>query len=66
MCVFEGECEAANFVEMVEFLLDVSVAEVRDFEVEISAVCSGYEGVGLVVSFLAIYLWTFRSRLRQN
>lgn len=35
-----------------------------DFEVSIAAACSGYEGIGLVVTFLAIYLYLFRSVLR--
>jgi exosortase E/protease (VPEID-CTERM system) len=34
------------------------------FIVRIAPQCSGYEGVGLVTVFLAIYLWLFRSRIR--
>ncbi len=34
------------------------------FLVQIAPQCSGYEGVGLVTVFLAIYLWLFRSRIR--
>lgn len=34
------------------------------FDVNIAAACSGYEGIGLVVTFLAIYLWMFRVTLR--
>src|SRR6266568_6665295 len=34
------------------------------FLVQIAPQCSGYEGVGLVTIFLAIYLWLFRSRIR--
>ncbi|NNL87911.1 MAG: exosortase E/protease, VPEID-CTERM system, partial [Marinicaulis sp.] len=37
---------------------------VKDFDVNIAAACSGYEGIGLVTTFLAIYLWIFRSVLR--
>ena len=34
------------------------------FKVQISPECSGYEGIGLVVAFLAIYLFLFRRELR--
>ena len=34
------------------------------FKVMIAPSCSGYEGVGLVVGFLSIYLWLFRKKLR--
>lgn len=34
------------------------------FKVNIAAACSGYEGIGLVTVFLAIYLWIFRSVLK--
>ncbi len=34
------------------------------FIVNIAAACSGYEGIGLVTAFLAIYLWIFRAVLR--
>ena len=49
-----------------DVVLDLARRTIRvgNFEVEISPVCSGYEGIGLVASFLAIYLWAFRSRLR--
>jgi exosortase E/protease (VPEID-CTERM system) len=30
----------------------------------IEEACSGYEGLGLVAAFLAVYLWIFRNRLR--
>jgi exosortase E/protease (VPEID-CTERM system) len=36
----------------------------QGFVVRIAPQCSGYEGIGLVIVFLAIYLWLFRSRLR--
>jgi len=35
-----------------------------DFLVNIAAACSGYEGIGMVIAFLAIYLWIFRSTLK--
>ena len=35
-----------------------------DFKVNIDAACSGYEGIGLVLVFLSIYLWIFRRELR--
>jgi exosortase E/protease (VPEID-CTERM system) len=34
------------------------------FVVQIWAPCSGYEGIGLVTVFLAMYLWLFRARIR--
>jgi exosortase E/protease (VPEID-CTERM system) len=34
------------------------------FSVEISAQCSGYEGIGLMWVFLGAYLWAFRASLR--
>lgn len=34
------------------------------FSVLISPSCSGYEGIGLVLAFLSIYLWLFRRELR--
>lgn len=37
---------------------------VGNFTVLIDAGCSGYEGVGLVIVFLTLYLWVFRETLR--
>jgi exosortase E/protease (VPEID-CTERM system) len=34
------------------------------FEVAIAPSCSGYEGIGLITLFLALYLWLFRKHLR--
>ncbi|MEO7275306.1 MAG: exosortase E/protease, VPEID-CTERM system [Vicinamibacterales bacterium] len=34
------------------------------FKVTIAPACSGYEGIGLVLAFLSIYLWLFRKELR--
>ena len=34
------------------------------FRVEIAPSCSGYEGIGLIVAFVGVYLWLFRSGLR--
>jgi len=34
------------------------------FQVEIASECSGYEGIALILLFLTIYLWLFRSALR--
>ena len=34
------------------------------FKVHIAPSCSGYEGIGLVLVFLSIYLWLFRRELR--
>jgi exosortase E/protease (VPEID-CTERM system) len=35
-----------------------------DFQVEISAACSGYEGIGLIIAFLSLFVWMFREQLR--
>lgn len=40
------------------------VIGVGEFDVNIAAACSGYEGIGLVVTFLAVYLWIFRTNLK--
>jgi exosortase E/protease (VPEID-CTERM system) len=37
---------------------------VGDFTVRVLAECSGYEGIGLICVFLAIYMWAFRASLR--
>jgi exosortase E/protease (VPEID-CTERM system) len=34
------------------------------FTVRVDSGCSGYEGIGLVLVFLGLYLWVFRSSLR--
>jgi exosortase E/protease (VPEID-CTERM system) len=34
------------------------------FSVNIAPECSGYEGIGLIVTFLGVYLWLFRARLQ--
>lgn len=46
--------------------IDYSTKEVyfRDFAVRIDAQCSGYEGIGLVVSFLTIFIYAMRKTLR--
>jgi exosortase E/protease (VPEID-CTERM system) len=36
----------------------------RLFSVQVAPDCSGYEGIGLVVVFVAIQLWLWRARLR--
>lgn len=35
-----------------------------DFLVNIAPQCSGYEGIGLITVFLALYLWLFRKEVR--
>ncbi len=37
---------------------------IGNFRVQIAPVCSGFEGIGLIVAFLAAYLWRFRNTLR--
>lgn len=45
---------------------DPSNAEIgtTDFWVEVAPVCSGYEGIGLIIVFLTAYLVVFRERFR--
>ncbi|WP_165793623.1 exosortase E/protease, VPEID-CTERM system [Hyphococcus luteus] len=40
------------------------VIGVSGFKVNIASACSGYEGIGLVVTFLMIYFWVFRRSLK--
>ena len=35
----------------------------NSFSVQIAPVCSGYEGMGLITVFVAVYLWLFRKEL---
>jgi exosortase E/protease (VPEID-CTERM system) len=62
-------------LRVVYFLLSLYESDVRvDFDTRILSVgtfrvfvdqgCSGYEGIGLVLVFLGLYLWVFRSALR--
>ena len=34
------------------------------FSLEIACACGGYEGIGLILIFLAVYCWLFRHALR--
>jgi exosortase E/protease (VPEID-CTERM system) len=43
---------------------DEHILGAGSFLVTISPQCSGYEGIGLITVFLAIYLWLFRSQIR--
>ena len=43
---------------------DTRVLSVGTFRVFIDQGCSGYEGIGLVLVFLGLYLWVFRTALR--
>jgi exosortase E/protease (VPEID-CTERM system) len=45
--------------EPAEFLVGTPT-----FTVTIAPACSGYQGIGLVLVFLGVYLWLFRSSLR--
>jgi exosortase/archaeosortase family protein len=36
----------------------------RLFKVRISPECSGYEGIGLILAFLSVYLWILAPRSR--
>jgi exosortase E/protease (VPEID-CTERM system) len=43
---------------------DTRTLGVGAFSVYIDEACSGYEGIGLVLVFLGLYLWVFRGSLR--
>jgi exosortase E/protease (VPEID-CTERM system) len=43
---------------------DTLVIGTDRFLVEIAPSCSGYEGIGLVLVFLSVFLWSFRQDLR--
>jgi exosortase E/protease (VPEID-CTERM system) len=55
LSVFEG----GAFMDMQERILGVG-----DFRVQIWAPCSGYEGIALILAFLAVFFWIFRGFLR--
>lgn len=44
--------------------LDRALLGVGDFHVLILRECSGYEGIGLVLTILSLYMWIFRGNLR--
>ena len=54
-----GLYEGNAFLDMENRILGA-----EDFRVQIWAQCAGYEGIGLIVAFLAIYIWVFRAHLR--
>lgn len=51
--------EANPFIDVGQHTLGA-----EQFRVQIWAACSGYEGIGLVTAFLAIFMWVFRAHLR--
>ena len=65
---------SATFI-VAEWLLRLVYADViadpsqlllgtHGFRVQIAPQCSGYEGIALIITFLAVYLWLFRARIR--
>ena len=52
------------FVTDIVVVAEERLLGIDDFVVNIAAACSGYEGIGLVTTFLAVYLWIFRSVLK--
>jgi exosortase E/protease (VPEID-CTERM system) len=40
------------------------VIGISDFRILIAPACSGYEGIGLILMFLGVYVWLFRADLR--
>jgi exosortase E/protease (VPEID-CTERM system) len=55
---------AKVLVPAVEIDPSECVIGVPDFAIEIAPQCSGYEGLGLTLVFVAAFLWFFRHRLR--
>ena len=51
------------YTDVIYELADYTIGT-SAFEVEIAPSCSGYEGIGLITLFLALYLWLFRKHLR--
>lgn len=43
---------------------EAKVIGLGDFAVNIAPACSGYEGIGLITAFTAIYLWVHRDALK--
>lgn len=48
----------------IEFDAASRVISTPRFGIEIAPACSGYEGMGLALVFLSLFLWSFRDRLR--
>jgi exosortase E/protease (VPEID-CTERM system) len=48
----------------VSYTLQEHIVGTSAFQVMIAPSCSGYEGMGAVTAFLALYLWLFRQHLR--
>jgi exosortase E/protease (VPEID-CTERM system) len=48
----------------VSYDLSDHVVGTSAFKITIAPSCSGYEGIGLVILFLTLYLWLFRKHLR--
>jgi exosortase E/protease (VPEID-CTERM system) len=48
----------------IHYHLPEKLVGTATFEITIAPECSGYEGVGLVMLLLALYLWLFRTHLR--
>ena len=51
--------ESEVFIDRTEFILGA-----KDFVVRVGAPCSGYEGIGLITSFLTCYIFIYRSQLK--
>lgn len=54
---------AVNGEQMIVDVED-KILGLGEFVVNIAPACSGYEGIGLVTAFTAIYLWLHRQQLR--
>ncbi|MEM7136214.1 MAG: exosortase E/protease, VPEID-CTERM system [Myxococcota bacterium] len=52
------------FVTPIVYDPTEAIVGTEDFWVNVAPVCSGYEGIGLVVAFLTAYLVVFRERFR--
>ncbi|MBA54571.1 MAG: hypothetical protein CMK89_08965 [Pseudomonadales bacterium] len=48
----------------VYFDFDSRIIGLNGFSVRVDAQCSGYEGIGLVIAFISVFLYSFRNEFR--
>lgn len=53
-----------TIISPIRFEPEAAEIGTNDFWVEVAPVCSGYEGIGLIIVFLTAYLVVFRDRFR--
>jgi exosortase E/protease (VPEID-CTERM system) len=55
---------SAAYGDLMTVVAEEKVIGLGDFWINIAPACSGYEGIGLITAFTAIYLWVHRDGLR--